>query len=129
MVLIDTNIILRCVLNDHAELSLKAKEIVLTNEVLVLTRVIAECIYVMEKIYKSTKQEIADILLAFFSLKNVTLEHGEIAVTAVAEYGKLSLDFVDVLLLSYQKHTKKLVATFDKKLFTKLEQLNGNVRI
>ena len=50
MVLIDANILLRYVLNDHADLSPKAKDVMLKNDILILSQVIAEVIYVLERL-------------------------------------------------------------------------------
>ena len=120
---IDTNIVLRYVLNDHYELSPKAKEIFVNEDVLILTQVIAEAIYVLKGVYKSTRQEIADTLLSICLMDNVSLEHEEIVVSAIKEFRNTNLDFVDVLLYSHQKFTKIPVATFDAGLISKLKEL------
>jgi predicted nucleic-acid-binding protein len=123
MVLIDTNIVLRYALDDHHELSPKAKEIMVNEDVFILTQVIAETIYVLKGVYKSTRQEIAETLRSICSMDNVSLEHEEIVISAINEFSNTNLDFVDVLLYSHQKLTKIPVATFDTGLISKLKEL------
>jgi len=125
MLLIDANIVLRYVLNDHTELSPKAKEIILNNEILIITQVIAEVIYVLKGVYKSSRQDISNTLLSICSMDNVCLEDSEIVTSAISEFAVSNLDFIDVLLYSYQKFTGKNVVTFDKKLNTKLSELQS----
>ena len=123
MVLIDTNILLRYLLSDHAEFSQKAKDIMLNNNVIILTQVIAEAIYVLKGVYNSTRQEIATSLLSVCDMDNVKLENDEIVRFAIEEFCKSNLDFVDVLLYSHQKFTAIPIITFDKDLKSKLNEL------
>jgi predicted nucleic-acid-binding protein len=123
MLLIDTNIILRYLLNDSDEFSQKAKDIMLNNDTLIVTQVIAEVIYVLKGVYASTKQEIVDGLLSIRSIDSVQLENDEIVVFSLNLFLETNLDFVDALLISYQRFTGGKVATFDKKLLSKLSEL------
>ncbi|MDR3046079.1 MAG: hypothetical protein LBU51_00500 [Bacteroidales bacterium] len=54
MYLVDANIILRYLFTDNPEMSQKAKDILQNQEVLMLTQVIAETIYVAEGVYNAT---------------------------------------------------------------------------
>ena len=125
MILIDANILLRYALNDHVEHSPKAKDIILNNDVLILTQVIAEAIYVLKGVYNSTRQEISETLLAICDMDNVSLEHDEIVISAIEEFCNTNLDFVDVLLYSHQKLMNVPVVTFDKNLIVKLKTLQA----
>ncbi|GHV77376.1 hypothetical protein AGMMS49942_21970 [Spirochaetia bacterium] len=75
MHLVDANIILRYLFKDNPEMSQKAKNILRNQDVLILTQVIAETIYVAEGVYNATRQEIVDALLDIFTFDNVYLEH------------------------------------------------------
>jgi predicted nucleic-acid-binding protein len=123
MLLIDTNIILRYLLNDSDEFSQKAKDVILNNDALIVTQVIAEVIYVLKGVYASTKQEIVDGLLSICSMDNVQLENEEIVVFSLKLFLETNLDFVDALLISYQKFTGRKVVTFDRKLLSKISEL------
>ena len=52
MILLDANYILRYLLRDNEEMYLIAEEIILNNAYMVLNEVVAEVVYVLEKVYK-----------------------------------------------------------------------------
>jgi predicted nucleic-acid-binding protein len=124
MSLVDTNIILRYLLNDIPELSEKARLELKSSNVRILTQVVAEVIYVLSKIYKINRKEISENLLKIFSLDGVIVENEEIVVFAIAEYGNSKLDFVDELLYAHSKIRGIMVKTFDSGLQEKLDLLN-----
>jgi len=122
MVIIDTNIILRYILNDHPDLSPEAKEIFLNNDILILTEVVAEAIYVLNGIYKFSRKEIADELLLVFSMDDIYLEDEQLLLCAINEYATTNLDFVDTFLYAQYKYLGKEVLTFDNELKAKLNE-------
>ena len=124
MKIVDTNILLRYLLNDHLEMSAKAKEIMMDGEVLLLTQVVAEVVYVLGGVYKIARPEIADALHKVFSLETVRQENGEIVLLTIDEYAKSKLDFVDLLLYAHHQITGLPVETFDKPLLRKLQSAN-----
>jgi len=52
MKIVDANIILRYLLEDHAEYFEKAISIVGKNRILLINEVVAEVVYVLEKVYQ-----------------------------------------------------------------------------
>ncbi|GHV83121.1 hypothetical protein AGMMS50212_04610 [Spirochaetia bacterium] len=120
MCLIAANIILRYLFTDNPAMSQKAKDIIKNKEVLILTQVIAETIYVAEGVYNATRQEIVNSLFTIMSFDNVYLEHDNIVTMALNEYAMTKLDFVDVLLYAYNQQTGLQVETFDSDLRKKL---------
>lgn len=125
MSLVDTNIILRYLLNDIPEQSEIARLELKKDNVKILTQVVAEVIYVLSKIYKINRKEISENLLKIFSLDGVIVENEEIVVFAVAEYGNSKLDFVDELLYANSKIRGTMVKTFDSSLQEKLDLLRN----
>jgi len=125
MSLVDTNIILRYLLNDIPEQSEVARLELKKDNVKILTQVVAEVIYVLSKIYKINRKEISENLLKIFSLDGVIVENEEIVVFAVAEYGNSKLDFVDELLYANSKIRGTMVKTFDSSLQEKLDMLRN----
>jgi len=121
MKIIDANIILRYLLDDHQEYFKKAKIIIENNNVLLLNEVIAEVVYVLEKVYKISRSDIKNGLFAFFSNESVFLEKEEIVHKALALFSIKRLDFVDCLLYAYSLETEYVVFTFDKKLKKTIE--------
>jgi predicted nucleic-acid-binding protein len=116
MKIVDANIILRYLLNDTEDLSSKAANLLENNAVMVPNEVIAEIVYVLEKVYKVKSEEISSSLMELFDYDNLQVNDHEILVEALTVYSKQKLDFVDALLYAYHKVGKHEVYTFDKKL-------------
>lgn len=116
MKIVDANIVLRYLLNDIEELSEKAAEILENNEVFVPNEVIAEIVYVLEKVYKVDNNEISNTLKELFDYRNLEVNDLKIVEEALSLYGKKKIDFVDTLLYAYHKVKGYEIFTFDKKL-------------
>ena len=116
MKIVDANRILRYLLNDTEDLSSKAANLLENNAVMVPNEVIAEIVYVLEKVYKVKSEEISSSLMELFDYDNLQVNDHEILVEALTVYSKQKLDFVDALLYAYHKVGKHEVYTFDKKL-------------
>jgi predicted nucleic-acid-binding protein len=116
--LIDTNIILRYLLDDHLEFSPKALQFMteISNaekKAEILDVVVLECIYVMEKFYKIPRDAIADRLSRILSFGGIINSNKAILVSALLTYQKLPIDFVDCLLNAYSCQDK-VVVSFDR---------------
>ena len=117
MQLIDTNIILRYLLNDNIEFTSKSEDIIENNNVTVLTEVICEVVYVMQKVYRIERKEIVTILMDFLKYPNIsTVDNLTLIQGALKFYQAKNIDFVDALLCSYHKVSGDEIFTFDKKL-------------
>lgn len=114
MALIDTNIMLRFLLNDSPELSAKASEIITHNYCLVKYEVIAEAVYVLSKVYGIDRAGIAGAIRLF--LPNVTVENRDVVLSALSAYEGTKLDFVDCIIAAHRLVEKEKIFTFDKKL-------------
>jgi len=123
MKIIDTNIVLRYLLNDHEELSKKAVEIITTGEALILSQVVAEVVYVLKGVYNLERQEIVEALMSVVKMDNIHFENEDIINLALSEYASTSLDFVDTILIGYRKIEGREVITFDKKLNKRLAEI------
>ena len=71
MKIVDANIILRYLLNDTEELAQKATDIIENNKVLVPNEIIAEIVYVLEKVYKVNNEELSKTLIELFQYENI----------------------------------------------------------
>ncbi len=121
MKIADANIVLRYLLNDTEELEEKATEILEKNEVFLPNEVIAEVVYVLEKVYEVKNDEISDTLKELFEYDNIELSDLALLEAALDLYGNKRLDFVDTLLYAYNKVKGYRIYTFDKKLKKLLE--------
>lgn len=122
MKIADANIVLRYLLNDTKELAERATDILENNEVFIPNEVIAEIVYVLEKVYNVKNDEISDILKNLFGYSNIKVADIGVIEEALTLYGKRKLDFVDTLLYAYNKVRGYGVYTFDKKLNQLLEK-------
>ena len=111
---VDTNIILRVILRDNEELSPLAREILRTNECYVLPEVIPEAVYVLNKVYKFNRKDIANALLHLLPL--VVVKDVRLTRLALNYFAELNFDYVDCILLARNKLYGHQVATLDKKL-------------
>ena len=61
-VLIDANVVLRYLLDDHLELSAKAAKIIEEKDVLLPMEAACEVVYVLQKVYKVDREQIQQYL-------------------------------------------------------------------
>lgn len=125
MVLIDANIVLRYLLDDHPELSEKATQILETEQTVLLIEVACEVVYVLQKVYQVERPLITEQLTDLLIDGKVYVEQSEVFIAALHCYGKSRLDFVDTLLWAYRKVEQQTVMTFDKKLQIALNKLDS----
>ncbi len=116
MKIVDANVILRYLLNDHTEMSIRAADILENNEIYVPTEVIAEVVYVLEKVYRVTSADISNSLQKLIGSCKIKLVDKEVIIAALKLYSEQKLDFVDTILCSYAKVRNYEVHSFDKKL-------------
>ena len=116
MIIIDTNIILRYLLNDNEELNQKATEIIDNNDIFIPTEVIIEASYVLNKVYKVEKDKIYEAVEELLNIENINFQNGNTIRLAFKSYAKKSLDIVDCMLYAYCKNENYQIETLDKKL-------------
>lgn len=116
MIIVDTNIILRYLLNDDEELNEKATEIIDNNDILIPTEVIVEASYVLKKVYNVEKEKIFEVIQQLIKMDGVNFQNKETIELAFKTYAEKNLDIVDGMLYAYSKNEKFKVETFDKKL-------------
>ncbi|MEW6615298.1 MAG: PIN domain-containing protein [Thermodesulfobacteriota bacterium] len=116
--LIDTNIILRYLLEDHEEYSPRAKAFMMDisngiKKAEILDVVIVESIYVMEKFYNIPKDEIVDKLSKIMNFPGVINPNRSEILNALLKYESLDIDIVDCILAA-KSSSEKVVVSFDK---------------
>ncbi len=114
MVLFDTNMILRYLLNDNQEMADKAEVYLDTGNVHVTVEVIAEVVYVLKGVYSMEREKISETIIDFLNL--VRCREADVLTCALDLYGKRSFDFIDCVLYAYHKVRGIEIATFDQKL-------------
>ena len=125
MLYLDANIILRYILEDHAELSPLARKIIGENIVETPIEVLCEVVYVLSRIYSINRKDISNTLIDFYKNTNCVLPHREAVIKGIEYFGEKNLDFVDCILAGYAEIEKAEIYTFDDKLqnlITKIKQ-------
>ncbi|STZ09251.1 Predicted nucleic acid-binding protein, contains PIN domain [Moraxella caprae] len=127
MVLIDTNIVLRFLLQDHETLSQKAKDIIDNHRAICLNAVTYEAIHVLQSMYKIDRVLIADKLSILFEKSIIESENTQVTIKALTIFKETSLDFMDCLLLAYHIIDNDTIYSFDKKVNNYLKRVNGEI--
>lgn len=113
---IDTNIILRYLLRDDAELFVKSSDIIESGDRLEITDVvIMECVYVMAGLYGKKRDQIAAALTMFLQQDCVTYAPN-LADYYLRLYSHYNLDLSDCYLIAYAIRHKSNLKTFDKRM-------------
>jgi predicted nucleic-acid-binding protein len=115
--LIDSNVILRYLLDDHERFSPRARKIMddVSEAVIhaeIRDIVIVECIYVLEKFYRVPRIDIADKLSAILSFKGIANPDRHQILKALMSYKETRVDIVDCLLAAHSS-PQRLVVSFD----------------
>ena len=122
--LIDANVILRHLLRDSEEQSEQAR-IIIAGGAYTTTEVLAEVVYVLEKVYHVPREKIGNALSAL--LGEVSADYADAVIKALDIFKTRRLDFVDCVLIGRACVLGADVFTFDKKLNAALRQhLNGD---
>lgn len=122
MRIVDTNIILRYLLQDNEELGKQALEIIENNVVYTTTEVVAEICYVLAKVYDITRADIATELRYLFEDNIIQHKEYDFIINAIDIYEQISLDFVDCVMISYHKTFGYKIISFDKKIQRHIER-------
>lgn len=125
---IDTNVVLRYLLQDNIELSKQATAIIESGESVLLDDVvIMECMYVLSGVYKKTKDQSSTAIMLFSKMQQVTYVSG-LAWQYLDVYSQTNLDLADCYLIALAIKTKQDLKTFDKQMLKIYQQLkiSGN---
>lgn len=116
--LVDTNLIVRYLEQDHdrhTEITARLLEKCDRGEVtlVLLSAVVAECVFVLESAYARERRNIAEALSAFIESPGIELVQTDIHLDALRRYGESRLHFVDCVLAASAASEGIPVATFD----------------
>jgi predicted nucleic acid-binding protein len=119
--IIDANVILRYLLRDDESLFQKASallEKVKTGEetALIPESVLAECVYVLLKIYGVEREVIAEKLRGLLAYKGVVNPDKRILMDSLELFGRTGLSIVDCIICSMSIDGRIPLFTFDEDL-------------
>ena len=110
MVSLDTNVVIRLLVNDDAKQAKQARDVFIHNEIYITKTVILESFWVLTYTYELSLNTAIDSLLQFISLSNVTLENNSTVLQAL-DLAQQGMDFADALHLHSSASAERL-ATF-----------------
>lgn len=118
---LDTNIILRVLLEDNQKQLEAAKKIFTgakegKSQLILPKFILIEVTHVLRTYYAVTKEEIVSQLLKLVSIPYLMVEDRTLVMEALKLYEKTSLGFVDCLLFLTAKQSNAKVLTFDENL-------------
>jgi pilT protein domain protein len=83
MKILDTNMILRYLLNDNKTMAEQVESIINTSPVFVTPEVIAEVVYVMKGVYKQERSITADGVIEFINIDNIKSDYKNAIIKAL----------------------------------------------
>jgi len=117
--LIDTNVVLRYLLGDHAEFSPRAEAFMAdlsegrTKRAEIFDVVLVECVYVMERYYEIPRCEIVEKLSGILNFSGIVNPDKAELLEALLKYENSNIDIVDCILAAHSS-SEKVVISFDK---------------
>lgn len=117
--LIDTNLIVRYLVQDHEKHAKAAGDLFDACDrgdlmIVVLPVVLAECVFVLESFYKHSRTDIASALTHLISSPGIEISKVAIHRDALNRYKKTKIHFVDCLIAATAVAESTPVATFDQ---------------
>jgi len=114
MIRVDTNYIIRYLVNDNIEMADIAEKVLTLKNVYISNEILAEVVYVLFGVYQISKIDISNQLLKLLEFDNISVSNKEVIKQTFKIFKTKNLDFVDCLLCAYSN--KDEIVTFDKKL-------------
>ncbi len=116
---LDSNVVLRLILNDVPEQSAKAAEFVSHSPCYVTDAVVAECVFVLEKVYKLDRKFVKNFMAILFELNTVTFSETLINEAFDLYVALGSLSFIDCYSVAEATQNANQLITFDRAILKK----------
>ena len=121
MIALDTNVLVRFLTqDDDAQFQVAAGLIEgCTRDVpgYVCREVMIELVWVLERAYKYSREEIAEALLSIVTASQLSVENAQDIASVVSLYRKEGYDFADLMIRQAAQRTEnRVLKTFDQKL-------------
>ena len=127
MIAIDTNVVVRFLVDDDHEQFRRAQRVIANALVFISNTVLLECEWVLRSVYEYEPRDFVEALRNFAGLEKVTLEDPELAATAL-KWHEQGMDFADALHLAGSVGCDAFL-TFDRRLVKAATPLGaGTVR-
>lgn len=120
MKIVDANVILRYLLANVPTLFTRSEQILENEAVYLPFEVLAEVVYVLDKVYAVSRGEISASLAELLKYPTVSTYNAEVAFRGLETYSDSSFDIVDSLMCGYSSVQGAEVVSFDKQLNKRL---------
>jgi predicted nucleic-acid-binding protein len=121
VIALDTNALVRLLIEDDRDQALKVRKIINlaeknSTQVLILSEVLIETVWVLESVYQCNREEISKFLETLIFTPLFAFSDHQSIRRAVHQYSKQG-DFADLIIVNQakEKQAKKLIS-FDRKL-------------
>ncbi|MGO9421388.1 type II toxin-antitoxin system VapC family toxin [Roseiarcus sp.] len=114
MIAIDTNVIVRFLVDDDHSQAERAKNLIAAEDTFLATSVLLETEWVLRTAYGLPRQDVCDKLRAFLRLPRVAAQERAAAVAAL-DWARQGMDFADALHLATSSECEAF-ASFDRAL-------------
>ena len=120
-VLLDTNVLIRFFEGPSAKEYPEAVGVMEAiergdMEAVLLDMIVAEALYVLLRIYKRERKEIATVLQRVLSLPHLHSENQAVLFAALDRYADENIDFADAVLCAKKEIEGYTIVSFDKKV-------------
>lgn len=130
MIGLDTNVIVRYIVQDDAKQSAKSTKIIealaAKDETIAISQItLCEIVWVLERCYQASREEIIRVLNQIMHIKQIKIEHENTARLALKDFTNISgVDFSDCII-GRQNLSRgcEYTYTFDKNAAKKLPEL------
>ena len=121
MIALDTNVLVRFLTQDDDAQFQVAADLIegCTRDVpgYVCREVMIELVWVFERAYKYSREEIADALLSILTASQLSVEYAQDIASSVNLYRDEGYDFADLMIRQAAQRTEnQILKTFDQKL-------------
>ena len=121
MIGIDTNVLVRYIVEDDAEQAALATELIekkcsSKNPAFISLMVLCELVWVLTRAYQCDRNQLVEVLQNLLLTQNFMIEHHDIAWKAFHDYDGSSADYPDCLISRLnEEYACEITWTFDKK--------------
>ena len=121
MIALDTNALVRMLVEDDENQARMVQEVIALAEknsvqILILSEVLIETVWVLESVYRCTREDISQFLKLLISTSTFTFSDFAVIRNAATQYKKGG-DFADLLIIAQaRKYQAKKFFSFDKSL-------------
>jgi len=127
MISLDTNVVVRFLVNDDPEQNRRARRLIDAGNVRISPTVLLEAEWVLRALYGQKRGGIHESFLRMLGLPGVLADEPQRVIRALEWYGS-GLDFADALHLAFVSSAGSF-ATFDAKLVRRARALQGAPRV